>query len=67
MRDLTIGVYLLLAAMGAVLTLLPRRNPEFVAPFGAVLERVLADRAARVTIFVFWWWLGWHFLSGVAP
>jgi hypothetical protein len=26
---------------------------------------VLRDRAARVMLIVFWWWLGWHFLAGV--
>jgi hypothetical protein len=22
----------------------------------------MSDRAPRIAILVFWWWLGWHFL-----
>jgi hypothetical protein len=31
-----------------------------------VLDLVMADRAARITVMLFWWWIGWHFLV-VAP
>ncbi|WP_263298970.1 DUF6186 family protein [Leifsonia poae] len=33
-----------------------------LAPFASLLDVVMADRAARLTILLFWWWLGWHFL-----
>ncbi|HEV7185733.1 MAG TPA: DUF6186 family protein [Leifsonia sp.] len=33
-----------------------------LARFGSLLDVVMEDRAARVTILLFWWWLGWHFL-----
>jgi hypothetical protein len=23
----------------------------------------MASRAVRITIIVFWWWLGWHFFA----
>jgi hypothetical protein len=32
------------------------------ATFGELLDRVMVSRAARITILMFWWWLGWHFL-----
>jgi hypothetical protein len=38
-----------------------RRDAPF-ATLGEVLDQVFADRAVRITIIVFWWWLGWHFL-----
>ncbi|MEO7016412.1 MAG: DUF6186 family protein [Leifsonia sp.] len=33
-----------------------------LARFGSLLDVVMEDRAARVTILLLWWWLGWHFL-----
>jgi hypothetical protein len=39
-----------------------RRSPQRTAPIDKLLDRVMASRAARITILVFWWWLGWHFL-----
>jgi uncharacterized protein DUF6186 len=27
-----------------------------------MLVAVFVDRAVRVALVVFWWWLGWHFL-----
>lgn len=61
-RELTIGGYLvcLLAAL-ALVVISHRRDAPF-ATLGEVLDQVFADRAVRITIIVFWWWLGWHFL-----
>lgn len=61
-RTVTIGVYLLLLAAAVVLTALPHRRPETLAPVGTLLDDVMSDRAARMTLLLFWWWLGWHFL-----
>jgi hypothetical protein len=33
-----------------------------VTPVGTLLDRVMVSRPVRITIFAFWWWLGWHFL-----
>lgn len=49
-------------ALAVLLVLHSHRNPEKVTPLGTLLDRVMASRAARITILVFWWWLGWHFL-----
>jgi hypothetical protein len=27
-----------------------------------LLQSILAHRATRVVIMLFWWWLGWHFI-----
>nr|WP_275588522.1 DUF6186 family protein [Microlunatus panaciterrae] len=27
-----------------------------------ILDRVMERRVSRLTILLFWWWLGWHFL-----
>jgi hypothetical protein len=61
-RELTVAGYLVcvLAAL-ALVFLSHRRNAPF-ATLSEVLALVLADRAVRITIIVFWWWLGWHFL-----
>jgi hypothetical protein len=61
-RIITILGYLLdgLAAVGLVIV--AKLKSDKVASFGDLLDQVMASRAARVTIMLFWWWLGWHFL-----
>lgn len=61
-RLVTILGYLLLLAVGMTLIAIPYRRPDLLAPAGQMLDEVMAERAARITILVFWWWLGWHFL-----
>jgi hypothetical protein len=56
---------LVFAACGVVAVLLwlsGRRDALGLAPTGALFDRILVDRAARITILLFWWWIGWHFL-----
>ena len=53
-------VVYLIALVG--LELIGRREPALLAPAGDLFDRVLASRSARLTIVVFWWWLGWHIL-----
>jgi len=68
MRELTIAVYLLCLVAALALELLarrPRRDPEQprrLSALGAMLDALLARRAPRIALIVFWWWLGWHFL-----
>ena len=61
-RIITVLGYLLdgLAAVGLVIV--AKLKSDKVASFGELLDPVMASRAARVTIVLFWWWLGWHFL-----
>ncbi|MEN2741835.1 DUF6186 family protein [Microbacterium sp. X-17] len=62
MRWVTIGGFVLCGVLIVALVVQSRRRPDRIAPLGSLLDRVMADRAARVTILLFWWWIGWHFL-----
>lgn len=62
-RTITIAVYLVLLAAALVLTAIPHRRPEVLAPVSSLVDTIMDDPAARLTLLVFWWWLGWHFLA----
>jgi len=62
MREATIAGYLICLAGAIVLALLPLRRGSRFANIFVLLDNVLAGRAARVTLVVFWWWIGWHFV-----
>lgn len=62
MRALTIAVFIILATAMLVLAAVGRTRPSLVAPVSALLDRVCSERAARVAVTMFWWWLAWHFL-----
>jgi hypothetical protein len=61
-RELTIAGYLVCLLVALVLVVRSHRRDAPFATLSEVLEQVFADRAVRITIIVFWWWLGWHFL-----
>jgi hypothetical protein len=61
-REVTIAGFAACGLLFAALVVVSRRDPLRVAPLGSLLDRVMADRAARFTILLFWWWIGWHFL-----
>jgi len=61
-RVITILGFCTCGVLGVLLVLSSRRNPQKTAPFDKLLDQVMASRAVRITILVFWWWLGWHFL-----
>lgn len=50
------------AAAIILLVVLGRRDDDRFVPLSDLLDRVMATRAARIGILMFWWWLGWHFL-----
>ncbi|MFE4469431.1 DUF6186 family protein [Leifsonia sp. NPDC056824] len=62
MRWVTIAGFVLCGLLIVALVIQSQRRPERIAPLSSLLDRVMADRAARVTILLFWWWIGWHFL-----
>ncbi|MGN6742565.1 MAG: DUF6186 family protein [Amnibacterium sp.] len=64
MRAVTIGVFLALALAAVAATAAAHRRPDRVQGLGAVLDVVLASRAARIVVLLFWLWLGWHFFVG---
>ncbi|TAM66175.1 MAG: hypothetical protein EPN48_17680 [Microbacteriaceae bacterium] len=61
-RVITIIGFCVCGVLAILLVLTSRRNPDKTSPLGELLDRVMASRAVRITILVFWWWLGWHFL-----
>jgi len=62
MRELTIAGYLVCVVAALALMVLSRRRDAPFATLGEVLDGVLAERAPRIALLAFWWWLGWHFL-----
>jgi hypothetical protein len=61
-RWVTIGGFVLCGLLIVALVVQSLRRPDRIVTLGSLLDRVMADRAARFTILLFWWWLGWHFL-----
>lgn len=61
-RLVTIGGFVLCGALALVLELMARRDTDRIAPLSELLDQVMVSRAVRLTILVFWWWLGWHFI-----
>ena len=57
--------YLLVPAAGIALTVVAWTRPALLARLGELLAVVMASRAARLTLVLFCWWLGWHFLADV--
>ncbi|TAL46156.1 MAG: hypothetical protein EPN91_00810 [Salinibacterium sp.] len=55
-------VFLLCAAAVVALIVIGPLSAGRIAPAGDLLDRVMANRAARIAILVFWAWLGWHVL-----
>jgi hypothetical protein len=65
-RFITIAGFAAIGVYALVLAWYGRRAPDRVAPFGTLFDRIMTSRAIRITMIVFWWWLGWHFFV-VAP
>ncbi len=62
MREVTIVVYGL-CLVGAVLLAVGGALPRWrIGTVVELLDAVLAERAPRIALVLFWWWLGWHFL-----
>jgi hypothetical protein len=61
-RDVTIAGFLLCGVLIGALAVRSRLAPDRVARLGTLLDAIMADRAARFTVLLFWWWIGWHFL-----
>lgn len=61
-RLVTIAGFVACGIAMLVLVITSRRESSRLATFGELLGAVMEDRAARITIVLFWWWIGWHFL-----
>lgn len=62
MRELTIAGYLGCLVVALVFVVVSHRRDAPFATLTEVLDEVMSERATRIAILVFWWWLGWHFL-----
>ena len=62
MREVTIVIYVLCLVAAVALAIGSHRPQWRIAKVTEMLDSVLAQRAPRVALVVFWWWLGWHFL-----
>lgn len=62
MREITVAGFVVCGLLIAALVAQARMAPLTVARLSTLLDAVMQERAARVTVLLFWWWLGWHFL-----
>lgn len=61
-RTFTIIGFCVCGALAIALWWVSKRNPDRVAPIDELLDEVMVSRAVRLTVMVFWWWIGWHFI-----
>lgn len=61
---MVVAGYALVPLAGLFLVFYARARPEKLAGLGELLSVVFKTRAARLTLLLFVWWLGWHFLVG---
>lgn len=62
-RAITIIGFCVCGVLALILMWSAHRDPDRTAGFGALLDEIMTSRAIRVTLVVFWWWLGWHFIG----
>ncbi|GAB3804962.1 hypothetical protein GCM10028798_26070 [Humibacter antri] len=62
-RIISITGYIAVGIFAIVLVWYAWRVPERLASFGTLLDRVMTSRALRITLILFWWWIGWHFFA----
>ena len=62
MTVFTALVFVACGIAGLALWATGRRNALGLAPTGQLFDLILGERAVRMSILVFWWWIGWHFL-----
>jgi Family of unknown function (DUF6186) len=60
-RLVAIAGYVIVGLAGVLLVWVSRRQPNEIAPMSTLLNGVMQSRAVRITLIVFWWWIGWHF------
>lgn len=59
---LVVAGYVLVPVVGIALVVASRLRPDSIARLGTLLGRIFVVRAARISLLLFVWWLGWHFL-----
>ena len=63
-REVTIGGYLLVVAVGVVLEILSGRSESRATSFGDLLTKAMASRPGRISVLAAWTWVGLHFFAG---
>jgi hypothetical protein len=58
-RAITLAGYVLILVTALALEAGARRSPR-LAPIGAVVTALTANRVVRVVLVTAWLWLGWH-------
>ncbi|KAA1422841.1 hypothetical protein FE697_011860 [Mumia zhuanghuii] len=61
---IVVSVYAAIVAAAVALAVYGRRHPDRVATWGELLDVAMANRALRLAVVGYWWWLGWHYLVG---
>jgi len=59
-REVTIALWIVLAALAGGLELLAHTANRFIAPAGAVARLATRPAVGRVIVSLGWMWLGWH-------
>jgi Family of unknown function (DUF6186) len=59
-REITIAIWIVIAAAAVGLEVLARSTHRFVAPSGAVARLATGPVLGRVVVSLAWMWLGWH-------
>lgn len=57
-----ISLYLFAVLVAFALVIIGRLRPQQFAPLDELLHFILRHRITRISLFVTWWWAGWHFL-----
>jgi len=64
--DFMTAGYLIFLFIGFALWFATRDNKHpNMASLGQMMEGILHNRATRLGLGIFWWWLGWHFLVSI--
>jgi uncharacterized membrane protein (DUF106 family) len=64
--DFMTAGYLIFLFIGVALWVATRDNKHpNMASLGQMMEGILHNRATRLGLGIFWWWLGWHFLVSI--
>ena len=63
MRVVSIALYGLAACLFLALELLSRRDGAKLPRLGQLIGFAARYRAARIGLYLLWWWVGWHFLA----
>lgn len=59
-REITVALWVVIAATAVGLEILAHARRRFIAPAGAVVRLAIRPAVGRVVVSLAWMWLGWH-------